>query len=395
MKRMRHVLLGAVLCACGGAAESSTTVEVAPAPSASVEPTHRARTPNLLRCPLAVETYELGAANDGPASAPVISGEGFVAAFTRSGATGADLYVQRARFDGELEAPILVRHDVLAVQPLVAGRGEVAYVVVTSVAGGTEVISLDPATASPTTARTLPAASREVDLGPQGLVRIEDTERRSTLVRDGFEALELPPPKSASVPREQLLASGPTSDLVLLRTSSGVRLATVVGGAPVVLSSVLFVERSGVWTEASVAAGPDGFLLVRTGPAIADLESYRVDASGNVARPVPITADPPARVRRYPRAAALGEGWVVSYWDGTGPAIVRLDAGGAAVGAAIPLRSGDERGGHTDARMVATDEALAVTWTVEAPLFNHGMPEEQPKRPGPRMAVLRCGANTR
>lgn len=80
----------------------------------------------------------------------------------------------------------------------------------------------------------------------------------------------------------------------------------------------------------------------------------------------------------------------MSYWDGTGPSLVRIDASGALVGDAIELRSGDERGGHTDARMAASADAIAVTWQVAPPRFGHGFPEEEPRRPGPRLAVLRC-----
>ncbi len=93
---------------------------------------------------------------------------------------------------------------------------------------------------------------------------------------------------------------------------------------------------------------------------------------------------------RHPRVAALGEGWAVSYWDGVGPAVLRFDAAGHALGPPAPVRSGDERGGHTDARMVATRDGLAVTWHMHEPERSHGLASERPRRPGPRLGLLRC-----
>ncbi|MFO0550671.1 MAG: hypothetical protein U0271_19915 [Polyangiaceae bacterium] len=395
--RLRFVVLGLLATSCGGASESTTTVvDVASAPSATVASTPRGRAPDLLRCPLTARVYQLGEANDGVASAPVIVGDGFAAAFTHSTPIGAELQVQRVRSDGALEAPVVVRQGVATTLPFVAGDGAMTYVAVTNGDGVTEAVALDPATAKPsaTSVQLDKTVLQDLDLGPRGLVRLDDAGDRYRLVRQGSADVELPAPKSSPIPREQLVASGPSAELVLLRTIAGVRLETVGATAPV-LSPVLFTERSGIWTEASVAAGPAGFLLVRTGPGISDLETYRVDAAGAVARPTSIPADANIHVRRYPRAAPLGDGWMVSYWDGTGPSMLRLDASGAALGPAMELRSGDERGGHTDARMVASDDAIAVTWTVDAPLFNHGMPEEQPERPGPTMAILRCGEKSR
>jgi hypothetical protein len=68
-------------------------------------------------------------------------------------------------------------------------------------------------------------------------------------------------------------------------------------------------------------------------------------------------------------------GWVVTGHEASSPMV---------------LRSGDERGGQTEARIAVTSRAIAVTWVVGSPWFSHGVAAEIPNRPGPRLAVLSC-----
>ena len=353
--------------------------------------------PDLLRCDLQVDAHELGEAGDGVPSAPAALGDGFVVAFTRTTAAGTDLLAQRLGGDGRLAPAVVVRRGVHASRPFVIGEGTSASVLAITQDGATEVIALDPATggASDATPQVFLLPPEDVALGPRGLVRVFRRGDRRVVARDGRPDVALPAPESVSVPREPILASGAASDLVVVRQGRAVRTA-ILTGTSTRRSEVLFRGGAGRWAELGVAAGPGGFVLVRTGPEIGDLEVYLGDAGGSLGAAVGIgppatsTLPPDALVRRYPRAAALGDGWALSYWDGTGPSLVRVDASGHVTADAIELRSGDERGGHTDARMVATERAIAVTWQVEPPRMGHGFPEEEPRRPGPRLAILRC-----
>ena len=119
----------------------------------------------------------------------------------------------------------------------------------------------------------------------------------------------------------------------------------------------------------------------------------RLDRDGaRVGAPTELRANAQTPVLRYPRITALGAGWALSYWDGTGgPVLQRLDANASPVGAPITVRTGDERGGHTSAGLAFLHgDTLAVSWQVTGPTYGHGSPGEQPRRPGARLATLRC-----
>lgn len=378
--------------------EAEPVSEATPAAAASEEAAPPAAPPDLLRCPLSLRAYELGEPGDGAPSAPAVAGDGFVVAWTRPRADGADLVVARLAGDGTLGPERVVRSGVHAsTPPLVAAEGRLSVVAI--VGTSAEALPLDPATAEPLAgapAVALPAVPMELVLGPRGLVGLA-LDRRSVRIFRGIggEAapdLRFPVSGEIAEPREQLLASGPATDLLLLRRGRAVDAAALAPSAsrpPRPLG--LFSGAGHDWTEASVAAGPRGFVVARTGPEIGDLSLYRFDLEGRpVGEPVPLVASGEERVARYPRAAALGEGWAVTSWDGTGPTLRRADGEGRPIDEAVPIRSGDERGGHTDARMAAGPGALAVTWTVEPPRMHHGFPEEDPRRPGPRIGLLTC-----
>lgn len=418
-------LVGALgLFGCGAPAEPSASPAAAPARAG--DETHAAvargglldergtsdserageppRSPtDLSTCALVPSILELGAPSDGEPSAPVAIAGGFLVAFTRYDPAGAShLYLQRAALDGTLGEPVLLRSGVHASRPLLVAFEGRAYVAAIAADGTAQIIVADEAHGGLGSGVPIGLSAPPEDLafGPRGLVSTHtDGARRVVRRHDGRPDVELAGPESWPEPREQILVSGADVDAVLVRhgaQASFVALGASDGpGGPAPVP--LFSGSSPVWTEASIAAGASGFLVVRTGPGIGDLEVHVADrggvvAPGPVSIPAPLASAraPDALVRRYPRAAALGTGWVLSYWDGVGPSLVRIGATGAVTADAIELRSGDERGGHTDARMATTSDAIAVTWQVGPPARSHGFPEEEPRRPGPRLAILRC-----
>ena len=353
-----------------------------------------------LTCPLTVRAYEIGSSGDSEPSAPAVGGDGFVVAFTHTTEDGSALYTQRISKDGALAAPRRIRSPTPRFRPHLVGDGDRLYAIVTD-EGGPEAIPLDPNTGAPLGAPfSLPRWPEDAALGPRGLIytispdgiRSVGTVRTGADAERAFPPASLPGPTSWSVPAEQILASGPRADAILARYDDRAHLAIVDRrGArdPV----ALFPWGRGIWSEASLAAGPEGFAVARTGPGLGDLEIHLTDPEGAIvgsARSLPDRREPDARVRRYPRIASIGEGWAITYWDGTGPSLVRVDASGTATADPVAIRSGDECGGHTDARIAAHDDAIAVTWEVGPAAFNHGHPSEQPDRPGPRLAILRC-----
>ena len=203
----------------------------------------------------------------------------------------------------------------------------------------------------------------------------------------------MPAIDSYTIPEEQIIASGRGADIVLARRDDGAEhIATAVfamPGAVVPKLVELFRTRADEWGEASIAAGEDGFVVVRDGPTINQLQLIRLDVKGDrVGDPVIIMTR--GDVSRYPRVAALESVWIVSYWEGIGPTIVRLDADARPIGDPIAVRSGDERVGQTDARIAISANAIAISWLVASPMMDHGTRAEEPSHPGPRLAVLRC-----
>lgn len=410
------VLLVLSLSACGGATaavrtlageppmptssrsdEMATSTTLAPV-ALPVSPPGLATTPpsgDLGSCPLAVVGLELGDPGDEPPSAPAAVPGGFVVAFTRYDAAGAShLYLQRASEAGALEPALLLRANVHATRPVVLSHADDVEVVTYDPAVGALALRLDPRTLAVVEERVLTAFPDDAALGPRGLVWTEvDGEHRRVHREAGETAF--PGPSSWPEPRESILASGPTLDAVLVIHGARRNLAFLDGSGRLGELEHLFSGPEGTWAEASLAAGEAGFLVVRTGPGIGDLEVHLATGPGSLAAvsiPPPATSarPPDSLVRRYPRAVAIPGGWALSYWDGTGPSLVRIDTAGALTADAVELRTGDERGGHTDARMASTSGAIAVTWQVEPPMMSHGFPEEEPRRPGPRLAILRC-----
>jgi hypothetical protein len=366
------------------------------APTATPNPAARSAAPgDLLRCPLALRAYELGIPEAGPPTAPFVSGDGVFVAFAEARADGSGYDLVAARLDrgGTLRPGARFERAAPGMTVLAAGYGE-ALRAPARIGERWMLVSFDASSGggqADAPAPTLPGAPSDLVLGPRGLVALYDDATHRTVARElehrAQPAVALPRPPSSTVPSEQLLASGADVDVLLLPTPNAVRFVVLRPGEAAPARDEVGFERG----ESSVAAGPSGFAVVHGDPSFTRLTLRRFDRAGApVGEPTSIPAPEGTSVLRHPRVAALGEGWAVSYWDGVGPAVLRFDAAGRALGPPTPVRSGDERGGHTDARMVATREGLAVTWHVHEPEFSHGVEAERPRRPGPRLGLLRC-----
>jgi hypothetical protein len=392
-----------------GSATSPSVVRMTARISDDAKQLSHAPSRDLLHCALTPRVYELGEAGDGEPTAPIALGDAIAVAFTRTTAGTSELLVQRVLADGTLAPAVAIREGVHYARPMLVAAGARAFVLAVRPDGAAEAVPLDPTTGGASDADAavaLDVVPEDASIGPRGLVVTHSigTGDHRRLVRRALgpagtaHDARFPAPREWPTVREQLLASGADLDAVLVRAPGGVSIATIDAAGRETRSARLFPNgRSGTWSEASIAAGAHGLAVVRTGPEIADLSLYLAATAVDLARPItpiaiplPAAVDASALVRRYPRVAALGDGWAISYWDGTGPSLVRVDAAGAITAEAIAVRSGDERGGHTDAQMTATADALAITWQVGPPMMSHGFPEEVPRRAGPRLAVLRC-----
>jgi hypothetical protein len=349
-----------------------------------------------------LRVYELGSPDDASASAPVLAGDSVIVAFLHVGATKggfrAELRTQRLDPQGKLGEPRMIRADVAAARPKIAAvAGKIQLV-----APGnkrTDLIELDGSSGGAQTDAppiALPFWPGELTAGPRGLVAMYATQENLLIQRNigGADAAEVLLPRAGWVPelQELTLASGVQVDLALSSTSESVWLTTLRPGdtAPV-RQRELFPGLEKQRSQVGIAAGPAGFAVVRNGLKTNGLWLLRLDAQGEtVGEPGLVPGFTPETRQFYPHVTALGEGWVVSYWDGNGPTIQRFDAAGRAIGQPQEVRSGDERHGHTDARMAANDHLLALTWQVQESEFSHGFPDEHPRRPGPRLGVLRC-----
>lgn len=358
---------------------------------------------DLLLCDLDPRAYELGAPDDGPPSAPVRTADGFLVAFTRGlaldgGRSRNDLLVQRTDASGALQPAVRIAEDVHLTTPRVAGDRDTIYLQAQPPVGERFVLTmLQTDGAHPLVDRPAPLLSgwaEDLAVGPRGVVATWGT-RTARDVERGIDrqhapVVSLPASTMAPIPSEQLVASGASVDLALVQPPGSLRVAVLDPTSASVGARVLATAPADRWVESSLAAGPAGFAAVFVDVDLRTLRLQRFDARGEAIGEPSVWPAPDAHVRRYPRIAALGAGWAVSYWDGVGPAVLRFDAEGRAIGAPVQVRSGDERGGHTEARMVARDDALAVSWHVHGPEFSHGLAQEVPRRPGPRLAVLRC-----
>lgn len=345
--------------------------------------------PDLLHCPLHVETYELGGAHAETPSAPVAVRDGFVVAYDVSDEHGRrTVMTQHVDARGAVAAPMFAGDGRTSPPVLVASsRGPVVLV-----EGASDVpmsLALDAAGAPRAKARvSLPDAAAwpdDVAAGPRGLVATYLLAGSRVVARRGSEA-RFPASMSYPMPIEQVVASGPSADVVLLRDTRFSVGVVARSGPPKTLDL-----QAPMFTDASIAAGPSGFVVVGDGPDIQHLTVVPLAPDGAPAPLVELPRVADAKVVRFPRAAALPHGgWVVTYWDGIGPSLVRLDGALHAIDAPIELRTGDERGGQTEARIAVTARAIAVTWVVGTPWFGHGVASEAPDRPGPRLAVLTC-----
>jgi hypothetical protein len=201
------------------------------------------------------------------------------------------------------------------------------------------------------------------------------------------------PSWSRSSTVQPLVASGAQVDIALSQKDFSLYFAVLPPGAQAT-SRVLFTHAQ--TTEMGMAAGPSGFLVVSNGSHMDELTLFRFDPSGaEVGAPATFlsTHDQASpEVRRAPRAQALLDGWVVSFWgNGRRPSIQRFDHEGRPVGDVVAVRTDDDRGEVFGTSMAASEHALALTWTTMQSRHGFGYPDEEvPLRPGPRLALLRC-----
>lgn len=379
---------------CGSSAERAS--EPAP-PHEAVAPEPALPPPDPLRCELALDVATLGEHAEA-VSAPVLVADGALVAYLRPVAEGPralELVTRSVRVsDGALGAEqVVFRAEHVAAPRLVAHAGRAAVTV--SARGTARLVPLaaDGAIDPSASSVSLSAWPEAIALGPRGVVALPyGASIVERFAADGAPLAPIAVPSSPAMPeaQEELVASGAEVDLVLRRSGAS--------DAPAIDAHVLAdgeIARHPVARDAgvSVAAGRSGFLVVVSAPAEAwnDLALHFFDARGAPRGEVVHLSGPADGVRRYARAAPLGEGWAITFWDGVGPSLLRVDGAGRALAAPLPLRSGDERGGHTDARIATRDDgAIAITWDVRPPAFGHGLPEEQPAQPGARVALARC-----
>ena len=362
-------------------------------------------TRDLARCPLELRVYDLEA-NAGAPSAPFATGDGFAVVYSRMVNGAAERVLHRVDARGTLLSPRPVGAAIAPIvsPPLVVQGGALSFPIANAGRVFLQAYDLPSGVARADAPPTLlPGMPSELTVGPRGVFLAYSTPPDAFVLARAVGGATTEPevrltaPIVSFEPPAQSLASGAQADVVLIPRRVTAELLTLAldavvlapGNARPVARFELARDRNGV--QSGVAAGVGGFLVAWSVAPFNQLSLERLDLSGaRVSTPEPLRATSPERVLRYPRVAPLGRGWALSYWDGTGPVVQRLDEAGRPLGAPVEVRSGDERGGHTDARMVATDDALWISWNVLEPARTHGFPSEVPAHPGPRLAVARC-----
>lgn len=408
------LLLAATAVACRAPStppRPATTIDArssAPAPAPAPAPAHSpasTESRDLARCPLELRVYELEA-NAGAPSAPFATGDGVAVVYTRVANGAAERVLHRVDARGTLLPPRSLGTTAvsMAAPSVVVQGGALSFPFANAGRVFLQTFDLPSgvarADAPPTMLRGYPS---ELTVGPRGVfLAYSSAPDWLALVRDaGRDEIELEvrltAPSVSFEPPAQALASGARVDVALVPRRIRAELLTLALDAVVlapgdvrpVARFELARDRNGV--QSGVAAGAHGFLVAWSVAPFDQLSLERFDLAGaRASAPPPLRGVAPDRVLRYPRVAPLGAGWALSYWDGTSPVVQRLDDAGGPLGAPVEVRSGDERGGHTDARMLATDDALWISWTVGEPARTHGLPGEAPAHPGPRLAVARC-----
>lgn len=390
----------ALLVACASTAAlfllgCGTSVRSTPSPPVAAEPARPRALPDLSSCALSARVLEIGGGAE--VSAPVEVSDGFVVAFERhdGGRGEPDLFAQHVRVDGTLEPPVLVRAGARNPWGIVFGDAQHAYVVAGARGAPFQVLAIQSSGGEPDGVLSLDGPPDGAARGPRGIVTTHSADGHRVVRWGSGREVELPAQTSWPTPPERILVAGSEIEALVARHATGASFVALGSGPP--RSTPLFTEseepesQTTTASGVSVAAGPEGFVVVRSGPGYLDLEARFADRHGSLAPsavPIPVPSSATS-VRRYPQATALGTGWVVSYWDGRGASLVRIDARGAVTGDALELRSGDERGGHTDAPMVVGHGVIVATWYVAAPMF--GVAPDEPTRPhGARIAILRC-----
>jgi hypothetical protein len=372
-----------------------------PAPSDAVEQPETNPNSDCL------QTFVLGT-SETAVTAPAFVDDAVFVASLRENEGQAELVVRRVTLQGEVTEAIVLTSAGFG-SPQLASHG--ANLVLTTVREGQPEAIVFAASGEQLATLPLPDWMESLDVGERGLVGLsgffEDVDHQ-TVVRlslDGSTAsnARIPHRESALQPWEQLVATGSAVDLIVIREpeSSGIGLFACVippdAKAPT-SRHLLARESEEVVVGTSVAAGTNGFLVVvdETSSKRWALTVHLFDNQGTpIGAPVRHEAPDDGGVRRYARAVAHGEGWVVSFWDGIGVSLLDLDAAGRAMGLPKQLRTADERGGHTDGRMDSSGDVLAITWEVWGPEWSHGLASEQPEHPGPRLALVGCPSKIR
>jgi len=374
---VRAAVLLSLVVAC--TREPGVRVTLA-APRATPKPPPAVRVePDWLHCPLRAETYELGDAGAGAPSAPAALGDGFVVAYAV--VDGARYAAMAQTFDaGRLGDPVALGAARTTPPVLVAARAPLAIV-----ADGDAPALRELGPRKWRLPMPEGAWPDDATMGPRGLLTTYLNVDERVLIRDGRVLARFRASRSYPMPLEQVLASGPEADVVVLREAP-FRVGVVTPGGATAEHDL----HAPAFVDASVAAGPRGFMVVGDGPSMTQLTVVPLDPRGAPSPPVDLPPTRDGKVARFPRVAAVARGWVATYWDGVGPSLVRFDGSGRETAPPIELRTGDERGGQTEARIAVGPSAIAVTWNVNEPWFGHGVADEVPKHPGPRLAILTC-----
>ncbi len=369
----------------------------------SPRPASAAERRELLGCDLTYWVRDLGDRGDGSPSTPQAAAGGFLIAFQHYRGRTLQLVTQRVELDGTVHPPVVVSEKVRQTEEtkLLAFSGQI-WLLVPGVSSD-ELVELDPVSGARRRGPT-PLVFRQdrdtfddpIDLtvSPRGFL-VTSIRGTSRLVRWGIDGqshvlLTLPESSGGYFRAEPRIASGPLVDMALLPLAPAVAVAILEPGAtePTDVRELLRDDTHSL-PEMSIAAGTDGFLVVANVPNGMSLTLFRFDPRGASLGSPTTAALSPLDARRYPVAEALGDGWIVSFWKGDAPAIQRFDGAGYPIGDVVSVHTYDDRSFMFATQIAVSANTLALSWRANRPLKTF-LSDQDPARPGPRVAVLRC-----
>jgi hypothetical protein len=372
---------------------------------------------DLLHCPLAVITHTLGDASS-PSdvisnlyysataiSGPVRTDQGFLVFFVNADQTTTQLVATTMQDDGTLLPSHIVPTSPPVASVEASSDGHQALVAGTSLYPNDIGFWLGNYSATTGFVDWWPPAGIPFEAmmaqGPRGLALAYPENGDSAaivLVRPGLGTetvtMREPRPYVGEVPRNFGVVAGTDLDLVLSSRpeSDGHHIleAFVFPADPAQAPSRVPIATSPQSFEAAIAASDSGFAVVWTDSDLQGLWFQALDASATpVGEPVEFFQPLDGIVSRYPQITSLAEGWAISFWDGEGASLVRVDARGTSLEDPLPIRSGDEIGGHTNAPMASTPDGLAMVWLVGQ--RQSAVTQDTFDTPfGPRIALIRC-----